>query len=448
MHTVYPGGTQILHHTTATTIPQLSFLNALSSSIHAAASNTQDTRSDTGNMPPLSIKAFIQRRLVPQVFRAVRAPRLFLEPTQAQLECCGPPFRSPHTLPTEIILRITESLDEISSMALRHTNRDLFYIISLNPDQLSRVRKALYLTAVVEHTTNTRNKGRLGFCMSCQELRPLRSFSLSEVRALESLQQASCLRHSQLWICPHVSCDYKRIVELPRPSTGFCGIIDERAGFPSCGGEQCQLDFKHEICGPSAGSHQCHLDSKLFISLVDCVGGPGTLRDTIQRSLTKAQIQKAMDNIRVPICDHHLLNDEEVRSKYDPADIDLDVSYWHGVPFPEEHMRTIRRSDGSCSYCQAVGVQTKFRFVAWAYRTGCVPETARIILEVVLIRSLAAHPKRQGKPDKHWRCHGMTERRIADFRDSWIPSGLYDLRESSDGGHGASQPLFSRQVVP
>ena len=244
-----------------------------------------------------------------------------------------------------------------------------------------------------------------------------------------------------------MSCDYKRIVELPRPLTGFYGIVDDRTGFPSCEGQRCWLDFRHEICGSSAGSHQYHIDSKRFISWVDCVGGLSTLRDVIQRSFTKTRIQKAMDKICVPICDHHLLSDEEVRSKYDPTDVDLDVSCWDDVPFPEEDMRTIRSSDCSCSYCQAVGVQTKFRFVAWAYRTGYVPETARIILEVVLIRSLAARPDRQGKPDKHRQCHGMTERRITDFQDSWVPSGPYDLRESSDGGHGDFQPLFSRQVV-
>ena len=126
-----------------------------------------------------------------RIRHAVKAIRRLLIPTRAPFQRRGPPFRSPHDLPTEIILQIADCLDEVSLLALRHTNRDLLYIVLLEPDQVLSLRK----TRVIGHINNRYDKNRV-HCTGCQRLRPLAAFSLSELIALQSLQQASCLRHS------------------------------------------------------------------------------------------------------------------------------------------------------------------------------------------------------------------------------------------------------------
>jgi hypothetical protein len=354
--------------------------------------------------------------LISRIHHALRA-------RQAPFKGSGPPFRAPHTFPRHIILHIAGFLDGASLLALRHTNRDLFYITSLIPDQIPHLREARYL-ADITRLTNRYNEHSLGFCTDCRELRPLKSFSLSEVMALGRLQEASCLRHAQLWMCPHVSYDYQRIIKLPPLGSGFCGI-DDLTGHPHCGGEQCRRVFYRKILDSGRLPSRCYyIKSRISIFQVVLHSGPATLRDTLQRYFTKARVRRTVSNIHAPICDHHLLSDREVLNKYDPADIDVDD---YPCASPHECLRPVRGSDGYCSLCQALGVQTKFRFLATADRSYYDPSRDWICLYAVVIRSLGPCSWKIGdQPDEHWRCHGETERRLAKFRDSWnsIPSDV------------------------
>jgi hypothetical protein len=139
-------GTQRLRHTTANTSPQVFSLEHTYSQ-----RNTQSTHSRTTKMCSISIEAVVKAYILPLIsliHPAVKARRISLKPTRAQPKFWMPPFRSPHTLPTEIILQFAELLDEASLLALRHTNRDLFYIISLTPDQNSRLPEVYYLATL------------------------------------------------------------------------------------------------------------------------------------------------------------------------------------------------------------------------------------------------------------------------------------------------------------
>jgi hypothetical protein len=364
----------------------------------------------------VSVKAFVQGYLFHLLSRILHASRA----RQAPFKYSGPPFRAPHTLPTEIILHIAGFLDVASLLALHHTNRDLFYIISLIPDEIPHLREARYL-ADLTRLTNGHNKHNLNFCTNCQELRSLKSFSLSEIMALERLQEASCLRHAQMWMCPHVSCDYKQIKKLLRLGSGF-REIDEMICHLRCDRKKCRTVFYHRILDFERFPLRYYsIKSTISVLAVYFHDDPATLRDPIQRYLTKTRVQRAVGNIRAPLCDHHLLSDQEVLKKYDPADIDFKEYQCSALPC--ERLRPVRESDGSCSFCQAQGVQTKFRFLARTGKSDFAPTMGWIYLYAVVIRSLGACSwKMRDQPDEHWRCHGETERRLAKFRDSWIQS--------------------------
>src|SRR6266496_1508998 len=82
----------------------------------------------------VSVGAVIKAYLLPLIsliYHDAKAPQAAPKPTRAQPKFWMPSFRSPHTFPTEIILKFAEFLDEASFLALRHTNRALFYTISL-----------------------------------------------------------------------------------------------------------------------------------------------------------------------------------------------------------------------------------------------------------------------------------------------------------------------------
>jgi hypothetical protein len=390
--------------------------------------NTQDTRSRPSTMSSNFAKAVIQGYLLPLLslaHHALTAQRASPKPTQALSNFCGPPFRSPHTLPTEIILQFAQLLDEASLLALRHTNRDLFYIVSFTPDQNSYLRESYYLAAL-ERLTNTYDKTRLGFCISCQELRPWTSFSVSEAMALDRFHQASCLRHSKLWICPHVSYDYISMMKLSKES--FFEMADWTRHL-GCGRTNCRMIFDHRIHkGRRPFKH--YIKSSISVALLGHYGGPGMLRDTIRRHCTRALVDKVLGNFRVPICDHYLLSDRKVRDTYDPTDIDLTDTNLeqynrYGIRCPEERIRTARRSDGSCSFCQAMGVKTDFRFDATTRCGDAGSGKSTINVKVLLTRSLGAYTRKsRDRPDKHCRCHGATESRLAKFRDSVGPIEL------------------------
>lgn len=168
-------------------------------------------------MSSISIEAVVNAYLLPLIsliYPAVKARPASPRPTQAQPKFWMPSFRSPHTLSTEIIWKFTEFLDEASLLALRHTNRDLFYTISLTSDQYSCLHEVYYL-ATCQRLIVGCDKNRHGFCTTCQKHRPLTSFSVSEIMAIDRLEQAGYLRHSQFWLCPHLSYGYESIAKLP-----------------------------------------------------------------------------------------------------------------------------------------------------------------------------------------------------------------------------------------
>ena len=380
-------------------------------------------------MCSISIEAVVKAYVLPLIsliHPAVKARRISLKPTRAQPKVWMPPFRSPHTLPTEIILQFAELLDEASLLALRHTNRDLFYIISLTPDQNSRLPEVYYLAKLrrlLRRLTYGYEKDRQGFCTTCQEYRPLTSFSLSEVMALDSFQQASCLQHNQFWLCPHKSCNYQSMLDMHDCRWGF-DRIDSQSSL-ACP-TNCRTVFRHSIASQGSRISLAYLKSSVFVALLEHLGGPSMLRDTIQRHCTRALVHEVLDNIRAPICDHHLLSDRKVLDTYDPTDIDLYNNDQHDLP-PEENMRVPRRSDSFCSLCHAMGTQTKFRFEATVVDSRSYPGHASIMITVVLIRRLGGglwYSRPRDRVDEHWRCHGTTRRRLTRFRDGAGPAKM------------------------
>src|SRR5436305_5057675 len=110
---------QQLRHTIANI-----FLQVFPSEHAYSQRNTQNTRSRATRMSSISVHAVYERCIVPLISRIHHTAKA----RRASSKHLGPPFRSPHTLPTEVILQIAELLDEASLQALRHTNRGLFYI--------------------------------------------------------------------------------------------------------------------------------------------------------------------------------------------------------------------------------------------------------------------------------------------------------------------------------
>jgi hypothetical protein len=377
-------------------------------------------------MCSISIEAVVKAYILPLIsliHPAVKARRISLKPTRAQPKFWMPPFRSPHTLPTEIILQFAELLDEASLLALRHTNRDLFYIISLTPDQNSRLPEVYYLATLrrsLRKLTYGYEEDRQGFCTTCQEYRPLTSFSLSEVMALDRFQQASCLQHNQFWLCPHKSCNYQSMLDVRDRGWGFDGI-DCQSSHPCS--TNCRTVFRHSIARQGPPISLAYLKSSVFVVYLEHLGGPSMLRDTIQRHCTRALVHEVLDNIRAPICDHHLLSDRKVLDTYDPTDIDLYDNDRHDLR-PEENMRVPRRSDSFCSLCHAMGTQTKFRFEATIVNTHSNPIHTSIMITIVLIRHLKNglwYSRPRDRVDEHWRCHSTTQRKLTRFRDDAGP---------------------------
>ena len=363
-------------------------------------------------MPSISIKAIV-RRYLPRLLSQMRHTRL--EPDR---NFSGPSFMAPHKFPLEIILRIVVFLDDTSLVALHQTNRVLFYIVSPTADQSLLAQKAHYLAEAVR-LANRDNKNLLGYCGRCHELRPLTSFSISEVMALERLEYASCLLHAQLWICPHQSYDYEKRIGAYNPAD--FSRLGSSPRSADCEIPGCNFVFHHKyVYTKERSCLDYHIKSEIAIFRVAHQGGSSTIRDTIQRHLTKDRLQTAINTIHAPVCDHYLLSDEQVRKNFDPADLDLDDQAWRSARVPRERARTNRRSDDSCSYCRALGVQTGFRFLARAYKTY---PGVRIGLYAVVLRSFG-QPGRIGReqPDEHWRCHGASERRLARFRNTWTPT--------------------------
>jgi hypothetical protein len=355
-------------------------------------------------MPSTSTRAIVRRYLL-RLLSRMRHRRL--EP--------GPPFMAPHKFPPEIILHIAVFLDDMSLMALHQTNQDLFYTVSPTADQFLRGQKARYLAESVR-LTNRDNKKLLGFCTLCQKPRPLNSFSISEVMALERLEDANCLLHAQFWTCPHQGFTYT--YEEPR-AFNFNHI--NPLGLSTCKKTRCNLVFHHSYRFSSSGPFlDDHIKNEVAISRVAHQGGLRTIRDTIQRHLTKNRLQTVINMIHAPVCDHYLLSDEEVRKNFDPADLDLDDREWSSVRVPREEARIIRRSDNSCSYCQALGVRTEFRFLARTSRGPTNPGMVSIWLYAVVIRTFRLNQIGLKQPEeKHWRCHGVSERMLARFQDTW-----------------------------
>jgi hypothetical protein len=369
----------------------------------------------------ISMEAVVKAYLLPLIsliYPAVKPPGTSPKPTRVQPKFWMPSFRSPHTLPTEIILQFAELLDEASLLALRHTNRDLFYIISLTPDQNSRLPEVYHLAALrrlLRRLANEYDKDRQGFCTTCQEHRPLTSFSLSEVMALDRCQQASCLQHNQFWLCPHVNCDYQSMLNLRYDGRNNPCCTNCRGLFPS-----------HYVESQEPQFSQACFKSYMTVAILEHRGGLSMLRDTIQRHCTRALVHEVLDNIRAPICDHHLMSDRKVLDTYDPTDMDL-YNNVRRDRRPEEDVRTPRRSDGSCSLCHAMGAQTGFRFEAIVTDSNSYSGSATILIKVVLIRSLGgclpySRPRKpRDRVDEHWRCHSTTQRRLTRFRDDAVP---------------------------
>jgi hypothetical protein len=354
-------------------------------------------------MPSMSTKAIVERYLL-RLLSRIRRRRF--KP--------GPPFMAPHKFPLEIILYIAAFLDDISLLALHHTNQDLFYTISPTADQFLRAQKVRYLAESVRLTKRNTEK-LMGFCTRCQELRPLNSFSISEVMALERLEDASCLLHAQFWICPHRSSGFA----YKEPYGIFNDIIS--VGAPHCRNTECNYIFghSHEFSCNWPFFDDC-IVSEIAISRVAHQGGPYTIRDTIQRHLTKDRLQAVINMIHAPVCDHYLLSDEEVRENFDPTDLDLDDQVWRSTHVPREEARTIRQSDNSCSYCQALGVRTKFRFLARTSHDSTNSGTVLIWLYAIVVRIFRQEARVGYKqPEVHWRCYGASERRLDRFRDTW-----------------------------
>jgi len=342
---------------------------------------------------------------------------------ESDWDCSGPLFMAPHKFPPEIILHIAVFLDDTSLMALHHTNRDLFYSVSLTADQFLRAQKALYLAESVR-LANRDNESLLGYCGRCHKQRPLTSFSISEVMALERQEYASCLQHAQLWICPHHSYDYGKRMETLRGCMPFnfsrLGSLPHRA---DCEVTGCNFVFHHKyVYTKEWPSLDYHIKSEIAMFRVAHQGGPGMITDTIQRHFTKDRLQTVINMIHAPVCDHYLLSDEQVRKNFDPADLDLDDQAWRSACVPRERTRTNRPSDDYCSYCQALGVQTGFRFLARAYNQT-ISGTVMIGLYAVVLRSFGQGDRiGREQPDEHWRCHGASERRLARFRNTWKPT--------------------------
>ena len=104
-----------------------------------------------------------------------------------------------------------------------------------------------------------------------------------------------------------------------RRGLGFSGL-DKVDGYSDCGSPNCYHDFQHY--SSLSPRFEDYIESRIFIDAVRNPGGPGTLEDKLKRSFPRARLEKAMDNLRAPICDHRMLSDEQVRNKYDPTDID------------------------------------------------------------------------------------------------------------------------------
>ena len=278
-----------------------------------------------------------------------------------------------------------------------------------------RVQKAHYLAESVR-LTNRYNKHLRGFCVCCQELRPLIWFSVSEMMALERLEDASCLLHAQFWTCPHHSLDYTY-----KESRAYSDFLRSHPfGLSYCDNFQCRAVFRHKHIYARWPSLDHYIKSEIKIFRVVHQGGPCTMRDTIQRHLTKDRLQTAISMIHAPVCDHYLLSDEEVRKNFDPVDLDLEDWIWWSVRLPFETNRIIRGSDNSCSYCQALGVRTEFRFLARALQSYAYPGMAAIELCAVVLRSFAMETQFGRKPpEEAWRCHGISKRRLARFRETW-----------------------------
>ena len=277
------------------------------------------------------------------------------------------------------------------------------------------------------------------------------------------IHEAECLRHAQIWVCPHHSLSYEDFDKLREPYGNYGSYAFRRADKTnSCKRHGCRYIFEHgfEIWMPQF-PFEDSMDSRIHIASVRYRCGPNHIWDSIRSTFTRANVDRALSLIQAPICDHLLLSDKRISDDFSANDLDMRDYVW-STRMGFLNYKSAQGKERCCLICQAMGVWTMWRFQVWVkpWATG----NATIEIHVLLSRSVGSFRQRNGLSDgrdgffdkiiylfspssaeriyaernlvnKHRRCHGLTEASVTKFRASWDETG-------------SKVPLLFPEVVP
>ena len=262
--------------------------------------------------------------------------------------------------PAEIILHISSFLDAEATFALQQTNRRLRHTIQPSTKQLTQVHERRYLTKWMDVTKH--DKRRL-FCNQCREPRPRSAISASEIMRANKIHEAECLRHAQIWVCPHHFLSYQDFDKLREPYGNYGSYAFRRADKTnSCKRHWCRYIFEHgfEIWMPQF-PFEGSMESRIHIASVRYRRGPNHIWDSIRSTFTRANVDRALSLIQAPICDHLLLSDKRISDDFSANDLDMRDYVW-STRMGFLNYKSAQGKERCCLICQAMGVWTMWRF--------------------------------------------------------------------------------------
>jgi F-box domain len=312
-------------------------------------------------------------------------------------------------LPSEILRCIIDHLPPESLLILRQTCQNLKHCIILSSDQVSHADRVQYLALRVRDSPYSSNGWIV--CAPCGRIRPKSAFTDATSSLYGEPRVTDCVRHTRIWVCPHRSYSYDEVSTLAKQRPAGSLLLNDTNRM-CCGLPQCDLWFSHKMCLNRMNPTLHELYSSILVSRIRHASR--NVRQTILENFTEAQLGLILAKMKVPICNHLLLNDPSMVEKFSPRYAAVEITDLR----PNAKNPNVRSSHlhrASCSACAAAGTHTCCRFNIQIISEGA---WTFIDLRVILTRRLGTLLEFKER-DPDWWNHAMTLEKLSRFVHTW-----------------------------